>query len=320
MMASILIPCYNAERWIGQCIESAIEQTWPDKEIIIVDDGSTDRSLEIIKGFGGHIRWETGPNRGGNATRNRLLELARGEWLQYLDADDYLLSDKIGPQMEVPAERSEADIIFSPVYWEDEVSGRRTLVEVPEPNDLWVLLARWQMPQTGGFLWRKQAIVDVGGWKPGQPCCQENELLLRLMMAGRRFVYVDHAGAVYRQWGEHTVCKRNRPEVHQQRLEIERRAEEWLRPRGQLTPERLDAINQSRFEVARMVWQYDRGFAASVVKTIKASLPGFVPRGGAAPSGYQRVFRLLGFRMAEHLASLRRKFSHTSMRESYHSN
>ena len=75
---SILIPCYNAERWIAQAIESALAQTWSEKEIIVVDDGSTDRSLEVIRQFDGRIRWETGPNRGGNVARNRLLELARG--------------------------------------------------------------------------------------------------------------------------------------------------------------------------------------------------------------------------------------------------
>jgi glycosyltransferase involved in cell wall biosynthesis len=98
-LVSILIPCFNAERWIGQAIESALAQTYSPTEIIVVDDGSTDRSLDIIKGFGQRIRWETGPNRGANATRNRLLTLARAPWLQYLDVDDYLLPDKVERQM-----------------------------------------------------------------------------------------------------------------------------------------------------------------------------------------------------------------------------
>jgi glycosyltransferase involved in cell wall biosynthesis len=82
MLVSILIPCYNAERWVAQAIETALAQAWPEKEIIVVDDGSQDGSLEVIKRFANRIRWETGPNRGGNVARNRLLELARGEWLQ----------------------------------------------------------------------------------------------------------------------------------------------------------------------------------------------------------------------------------------------
>ena len=71
-LVSILIPCYNAERWIAAAIESALEQTWPRKEVIVVDDGSTDHSLSIIKRYGEEIRWETGPNGGGNVARNRF--------------------------------------------------------------------------------------------------------------------------------------------------------------------------------------------------------------------------------------------------------
>ena len=98
-LVSILIPCYNAERWVARAIESALGQTWPNKEVIVVDDGSTDDSLKVIRSFDGQIRWETGANRGGNAARNRLLELARGDWVQYLDADDYLRSTKLERQL-----------------------------------------------------------------------------------------------------------------------------------------------------------------------------------------------------------------------------
>lgn len=79
-LVSILIPCHNAERWIAQAIESALSQTWIEKEVIVVDDGSADRSLEVIRSFGDRIRTEAGIHRGGNGTRNRLLELARGQW------------------------------------------------------------------------------------------------------------------------------------------------------------------------------------------------------------------------------------------------
>src|SRR4051812_42743441 len=82
LMVSILIPCYNAERWIAQAIESALQQG-SEHEIIIVDDGSTDDSLAVIKQFGDRVRFESGPNRGGNVARNRLLDLARSEWVQY---------------------------------------------------------------------------------------------------------------------------------------------------------------------------------------------------------------------------------------------
>ncbi len=308
---SILIPCHNAERWIAAAIESALAQTWPSKEVIVVDDGSTDGSRAIIERFQDRIRWETGPNQGGNTARNRLLELSRGEWLQYLDADDFLLPEKVSCQMEFLADQAEADVIFGPVTLEhsSEIAPRQELLEIPEPHDPWVLLARWYLPQTGAALWRKQAVVDVNGWKPDQPCCQEHELYLRLLMAGKVFRYCGHNGAVYRQWSQHTVCNRDQQEVHRRKLWIQQQSESFLRSRGELTRERLWAINQARFEIARLAWQYAPGLALEIMRTVAASLPGFMPRGRGAPALYRLAYRFFGFRVAERLAELRRVVS-----------
>jgi Glycosyl transferase family 2 len=309
MLVSILIPCYNAERWVAQAIESALAQTWPEKEIIVVDDGSTDSSLEIIRRFSGHVRWETGPNLGSNAARNRLLGLARGKWLQYLDADDYLLSNKVASQMAFVGANRDADLVFGPVTLEHHGAHevRRELLPIPEPHDPWVLLARWYLPQTGALLWRHEAIVDVGRWKPDQPCCQEHELYLRLLMAGKQFRYSDSGGSIYRQWDEHTVCKRDKPEVRRRRLDVEQQAEVFLRQRGELTPARQWAINQARFEIARTAWQTDRAEAKLIATTIQQSQPDFIPSGAAAPRHYQALYRLMGFQATEVMAEWRRR-------------
>jgi len=65
MKISILIPCYNAERWIGQAIESALAQTYPHTEVIVWDDGSTDGSSDVIASYGPDIQWHQAPNQGG---------------------------------------------------------------------------------------------------------------------------------------------------------------------------------------------------------------------------------------------------------------
>jgi glycosyltransferase involved in cell wall biosynthesis len=308
---SILIPCYNAEQWIAQAIESALAQTWSEKEILIVDDGSTDRSLEVIRKFDSRIRWITGPNRGGGAARNRLLDLARGEWIQYLDADDYLLPDKIAKQVEFVGSHLDLDVVFGPVtveHW-SEHSSSRELLSISQPHDLWILLASWGLPQTGAPLWRKQAIVDVGGWKQDQPCCQEHELYLRLLIAGKRFAYHPTNGAVYRQWSEATVCKRDIQEVHRRRLEIELRAEDHLRKRNELSLVRLNAINQARFEIARMAWRYDRKLSKRIMDRVKMLDSNFSPEGAAAPARYRMIYHSLGFSAAETLAGWLRRGS-----------
>ena len=229
-LVSILIPCFNAEHWIAQAIESALAQTWPEKEIIVVDDGSTDGSLDVIRQFDGRIRWETGPNRGGNAARNRLLELARGEWLQYLDADDYLLPEKIARQVEFARVHPDCDVICSPTVGEKMVEWPSHRIEMvfPPPHDPWILLALWQLPQTGGPLWRRSALEKVGGWRIGQPCCQEHELYFRLLEARCRFEFFDVCLAVYRDW-EHAsrVSWKPRFAVERQRLLILDRIENF---------------------------------------------------------------------------------------------
>lgn len=308
-LVSILIPCYNAERWIGEAIESALAQTYSPCEVIVVDDGSTDGSLDVIRGFGDRIRYETGPNRGANAARNHLLALARGEWAQYLDADDYLLPDKIATQMRVLMEYPETDVLYGLVTkeWRDGVGVKQDLQIIPEPRDPWVLLARWYLPQTGGPIYRKSALRDVGGWKIDQPCCQEHELYLRLLKAGKRFAYCPHNGAIYRIWSADTLCHRDGVEVRRQRCAILAAEEAHLRDAGELTATRLQAINQARFEMARLAWRQDRNAAMAIFQDILATDRRFVPLGDQPgghhpPLTYRALYRLLGFVAAETVA------------------
>ena len=307
MLVSILIPCYNAERWIAQAIESALAQTWPRTEVIVVDDGSSDGSVAAIRAFGGTVRLESGPNRGGNHARNRLLSLAGGAWVQYLDADDYLLPAKVANQASFVMSHPDLDVVFGPVaveFSDGRAAGREEL-PIPEPHDLWMLLARWQLPQTGAPLWRKQAIVDVGGWAEDQRVCQEHELYLRLLMAGKRFGYCAANGAVWRVWGESSLSTSRAPEVREKRLAIEQRAEDWLREQNALTPDRHAAINEARFQMARVAWREgDRAGAEQAMAALCRSAPGFSPV--SEPIAYRLLHRALGFRLAETLLEWRR--------------
>jgi glycosyltransferase involved in cell wall biosynthesis len=97
---SILIPCHNAAPWLEETLESALAQTWQKKEIILVDDGSTDASLALARQFGPRgIRVFSQPNRGASAARNHAWRIASGDYLQFLDADDLISPDKIELQM-----------------------------------------------------------------------------------------------------------------------------------------------------------------------------------------------------------------------------
>lgn len=93
-LVSIIIPCFNASRWIAETIESCLQQTYSNIEIIVIDDGSTDNSLLIIKNYENQITYQSIPHNGGNYARNLGLKLSSGEYIQFLDADDYILPKK----------------------------------------------------------------------------------------------------------------------------------------------------------------------------------------------------------------------------------
>src|SRR5277367_2921044 len=95
-LVSIVIPAYNAEKWIADTLRSAIAQTWPYKEIIVVDDGSTDRTVEVARRFASkQVVVVSKENHGAAAARNDALRLSQGDYIQWLDADDILAPDKI---------------------------------------------------------------------------------------------------------------------------------------------------------------------------------------------------------------------------------
>jgi len=307
---SILIPCYNAEQWIAQAIESALAQTYPNKEVIVVDDGSTDGSLAVIKTFSDRIHWETQPNQGGNITRNRLLELSTGKWLQYLDSDDYLLPEKIEQQINFLSQQPEADIICSPATGEFIQDGKivRRFRPFIEELDPWLLLLRWRLPQTGGTLWKKQALIDVGGWKNEQPCCQEHELYSRLLMSGKVFNYVNQQGAIYRLFEQSSVSRKNPRSTIMNRLEITNNCERYLSSIGNLKDKYKRTISQSRFELARLLWSFgENEIANDIIKLIHEKDSNYIPTGEAAPASYRLFYRFLGFKLAEQIASTKRK-------------
>src|SRR6476646_4314158 len=101
-LVSILMPAYNAEAFIADTLRSAIAQTWQNKEIIVVDDGSRDRTAEIAGQFASQgVRVVSQKNQGAATARNQAFELSKGDYIQWLDADDLLSPDKIASQIKL---------------------------------------------------------------------------------------------------------------------------------------------------------------------------------------------------------------------------
>jgi glycosyltransferase involved in cell wall biosynthesis len=99
-LISVVIPVYNRERTIGRAIESALRQSRPPAEVLVVDDGSTDGSAEAITAYGNHVRYVHQPNAGASAARNHGVERAAAPWVAFLDSDDHWLDDHLASMAE----------------------------------------------------------------------------------------------------------------------------------------------------------------------------------------------------------------------------
>jgi glycosyltransferase involved in cell wall biosynthesis len=99
-LVSIIIPCYNAEKWIAETLESALAQTWPNKEIVVVNDGSRDRTLEIAMGYEEKgVKVISQYNRGHCAASNRAFRESKGELIKFFDTDDVMNPENIELQV-----------------------------------------------------------------------------------------------------------------------------------------------------------------------------------------------------------------------------
>lgn len=185
-LVSIIVPCFNAEKYVGEAIQSALDQTYPNTEVIVIDDGSTDGSLDVIRSFGDRVHYETGPNRGACAARNRGIEMAEGEFIQFLDADDVLYREKLARQLAIIGSTS-ADIVFCAWTVRSlDVHDVELYCRPMKGEDAVVYVLTGRL-QTAAPLHRKSLLQEVGGFRADLPCAQEFDLHLRMAAAGYSF-------------------------------------------------------------------------------------------------------------------------------------
>lgn len=191
-LVSILIPCYNGEQFVAEAIESALEQTYPHVEVIVVDDGSRDNSVEVLKSYGDRIRYEAGPNQGACAARNRAFELSSGEFIQYLDADDVLLPEKLERQVPILSQNV-ADLTFCKgnIFGDGKpLRPKKSQIGCPEGKDPF-LFCLGQGLSTEGPLIRRSLVERVSGFDEMIKRGQEWNFHVRLAAAGMRIHYSD---------------------------------------------------------------------------------------------------------------------------------
>jgi GT2 family glycosyltransferase len=207
---SVVIPVFNAGLHIGQAVESVLHQTLKDVEIIVVDDGSTVDMRAILLPYGDRIRFISQPNAGVSAARNRGIEVARGELIAFLDADDtFLLPTKLEEQVACFDSRPDACIVHSGWRVIDE-DGRTVVEKEPWKHapllDLrsWLL---WQPALPSAMMFRRDALMDAGGFDARLSQLEDVDLMLRLALEGHTTCWLEKITVAYRRHGENASLR-----------------------------------------------------------------------------------------------------------------
>lgn len=204
-LVSILIAAYNAEPWIAETLVSALNQTWQNIEIIVVDDGSTDRTLEIAQQFASdRVKVIHQANQGQSAAENRALQAAQGDFIQYLDADDLLAPDKVERQVALSNESNSECVIACEWARFYHSPGEAEFVAQPLWADFtpvdWLILAwenHWMMHGASWLIPR--SIVDQAGlWTEELSLINDFDYFSRVLLASQGVQFCWGAKTYYR--------------------------------------------------------------------------------------------------------------------------
>jgi glycosyltransferase involved in cell wall biosynthesis len=248
-LVSILIPAYNAEKWIRLTLKSALTQDYPNKEVILVDDGSTDQTLTIAKSFeSGSVKVINQPNAGGPAARNKAFEHAQGDYIQWLDHDDLLAPNKISAQLqsldEVQNDRVLFSCPFATFYYRIEKARlfESQLYQDLEPLDYFFI--KFSMNtyfQSACWLVSRKLTELAGPWWEIRSPDDDGEYFCRVVRASEKIQFVPqakcywrvgNAGSFARAWRKSKAARESRFTSMQRCIEHFRSLEDSDRSRA----------------------------------------------------------------------------------------
>jgi glycosyltransferase involved in cell wall biosynthesis len=291
-LVSILIPAFNSQEWIADALQSAIAQTWDRKEIILVDDGSTDGTLAIGRQFESRfVRVVTQDNQGASAARNKAFSLSQGAYIQWLDADDLLAPDKVEKQIKALGEGGSKYTVAS-CAWGRFLYRHDRGKFVPSAlwSDLspkeWLLRRMGQnlYMQTATWLVSRELTEAAGPWDTRLLSDDDQEYFCRILLLSDGVRFVPEARVYYRVSGSgslrHIGMSDRKREAHwcsvQLHIDYLRSLEDSARVRAACVrflqdrmiffyPERLDIFRLAeqlatnlggQLEVPRLSWKY----------------------------------------------------------------
>lgn len=230
VLISVIIPCYNVERYIEECIEHVYSQSYKNIEVICVDNNSTDKTLEKLNSLKekyNSIIIESELKPGAPYARNKGLSIAKGEWIQFLDADDLLLPAKIFNQIQIVKQSSDRIAFIAAAFKRQKVSGDYLDVLLGENNEVDVFFNKAGI--TSANLWRKSYLLNIGGWNVDLKSSQETDLMLRLLKIGCKYEIDTNFNTIIREREAGQISQRNPNERWLQYIDIRIDYIEYLR-------------------------------------------------------------------------------------------
>ena len=190
---SVILPVYNGERYVAEAIESILAQDYKDYELIVINDGSYDRTLDILRQYQQSLAVFNQPNSGLPAALNLGLKVSGGRWITFLDADDLWVEDKLTLQNKMVSENPDLDIVFGHVrqFVSDEIKGHdRKKIQIP-PDPLpgiskITMFAIRSVFDTVGFFNEDLSIGEFIEWYTRAKEANLNMYVMREVVAKRR--------------------------------------------------------------------------------------------------------------------------------------
>lgn len=183
-LVSIVTPTYNQAEYLAETIDSVLSQTYQNIEYIVIDDGSTDNTQEVLKRYDGRIRHERHANIGQAQTLNKGWSLSKGKYIGYLSSDDLLYKNAVSELVELLENNPSLICVFPDSNLIDEFS-RVAKSNVCRPFDLSDTLVRQECYIGPGAIFRKTAFDSLGGWRPDLKLAPDREFWIRISSLGK---------------------------------------------------------------------------------------------------------------------------------------
>ena len=219
MSISVVIPAYNAARYIGRALDSVLAQTYKPDEIIVVDDGSTDDTADIVETYSSQVRLIRRESAGASVARNSGINAAKSEWIAFLDGDDEWLPEKLQLQSQLLERNSQlvwatANFIYCHCGQNlhsqklDEPKGQALLNERDFFEDYFDAFTKAAAGWTGTMIVRRSVLIEAGLFRPGQLRFNDEDMWWRIAYRYPKIGYNSKPLAIYHMQVSGSITKK----------------------------------------------------------------------------------------------------------------